>query len=80
MMLERDKTQSGSQLAVFVPLSPEAAGKETGIEGEVAISRALGLLELEVPHGRIGSLPHEGKVPLQLFVGVREGVVVPDAA
>lgn len=71
MMLERDKTQSGSQVA---------AGKQTGIEGKFAISRALGLLELEVPHGCIGSLPHEGKVPLQLFVGVCEGVVVPDAA
>lgn len=37
------------------------------------------LLKLEVPHGRIGSLPHKGEVPLQLFVGVSEGVVVRDA-
>lgn len=38
------------------------------------------LLKLEVPRGGVGSLPHKGKVPLQLFVRVCEGVVVGDAA
>lgn len=54
--------------------------KKKTLRGKIAISRFLRLLELEVPHGGLGSLPHEGKVPLQLLVGVCEGVVVPDAA
>lgn len=72
-MLQRDKTgssQSWSQVVIFTKIGPEAAGKD----------RLLHLLKLEVPHGCIGSLPLEGKVPLQLFVGVCEGVVVRDAA
>lgn len=81
-MLERDKTgssQSWSQRIIFMQLCPEA-GKERGLEGKPAISWVLRLLKLEVPHGCIGSLPHKGKVPLQLFVGVCEGVVLRDAA
>lgn len=38
------------------------------------------LLEPDVSRGRIGGSPHKRQVPLQLFVRVREGVALGEAA